>query len=109
MRKFMIAYNSPKYGVLMTEVETAYDLPTPHEIEYRLVDNEGETAEDAHAIVSREEDYCVRELKQKPLDKYKLDKIIFEWVKRMFGESEALDPSWSIVELANEIANEYGE
>lgn len=43
------------------------------------------------------------------LDKYKLDKIIYEWVKRNYGESEAQDPSWSIAELANEIANKYKE
>lgn len=41
------------------------------------------------------------------LDKYKVDKIIYEWVKRNYGESEAHDPSWSIVELANEIVNKY--
>lgn len=36
--------------------------------------------------------------------KHYIDKIIYEWVKENFGESEAQDPSWSIVELANEIA-----
>lgn len=43
------------------------------------------------------------------LEKYKVAKTIYEWVKRMYGESEAHNPSWSIVELANEIVNKYGE
>lgn len=41
------------------------------------------------------------------LDKYKLDKIIYKWVEKNYGESEALEPSWSIVELANHIAEQY--
>lgn len=38
-----------------------------------------------------------------------LDKVIYEWVKENFGTSEAYDPSWSIVELANEIAEHKTE
>lgn len=41
--------------------------------------------------------------------KHKIDKIIYEWVKENYGESEANDPSWSIVELANHIANNFHE
>lgn len=41
------------------------------------------------------------------LDKYKLDKIIYKWVEKNYGESEALEPSWSIVALANHIAEHY--
>lgn len=33
-----------------------------------------------------------------------IDKIIYNWVRENFGEAEALDPSWSIIELAHEIA-----
>lgn len=43
------------------------------------------------------------------LDKYKLDKIIFKWVEKNYGDSEAQDPSWSIVELANHIAEQYNK
>lgn len=39
----------------------------------------------------------------------KIEGIIYEWVKRNYGESEAQDPSWNIVELANEIVNKYKE
>lgn len=41
------------------------------------------------------------------LDKYKLDKIIFHWVEKNYGRNEAVEPSWSIVQLANHIAEEY--
>lgn len=41
--------------------------------------------------------------------KHKIDKIIYEWVKENYGESEANNPSWSIVELANHIANKFHE
>lgn len=43
------------------------------------------------------------------LDKYKLDKIIYKWVEENYGESEAQDPSWSIVGLANHIAKQYNK
>lgn len=43
------------------------------------------------------------------LDKYKVDKIIYEYVKRNYGEREAHNPKWSIVEIANEIVDKYGE
>lgn len=33
-----------------------------------------------------------------------IDKIIYDWVTKSFGETEALDPSWSIIDLAHEIA-----
>lgn len=33
--------------------------------------------------------------------------IIYNWVKENFGESEADDPSWSIDELARELANHF--
>ena len=41
--------------------------------------------------------------------KEKLTKIIYEWVKNNFGESEADDPSWSIEDLAEEIAKHQHE
>ena len=34
----------------------------------------------------------------------RLRTIIYNWVKESFGENEADDPSWSIEELAKEIA-----
>ena len=34
-----------------------------------------------------------------------VEKTIYNWVKRNFGESEANDPSWDISALANEINN----
>lgn len=33
--------------------------------------------------------------------------VIYNWVKENFGESEADDPSWSIDELARELANHF--
>lgn len=36
-----------------------------------------------------------------------LNKFIYEWVKKNFGESEADDPSWSIEALAHDLAREY--
>lgn len=41
--------------------------------------------------------------------KHKIDKIIYEWVKENYGESEANNPSWSIVELANHITSKFHE
>lgn len=41
--------------------------------------------------------------------KDKIEKIIYEWVKKNFGESEANDPSWSIVELAKELEKHFHE
>lgn len=38
-----------------------------------------------------------------------IDKIIYNWVKENFGEAEALDPSWSIIELAHELAKHKHE
>ena len=34
-----------------------------------------------------------------------IEKIIYNWVKENFGESEADDPSWNIQLLAQEIEN----
>lgn len=39
----------------------------------------------------------------------KLVKIIYDWVKNNFGESEADDPSWNIEDLAKEIAKHQHE
>lgn len=33
--------------------------------------------------------------------------VIYNWVKENFGESEADEPSWSIDELAQELANHF--
>ena len=41
--------------------------------------------------------------------KEKIAKIIYEWVKQNFGESEADDPSWSIEALAEELAKHQHE
>lgn len=38
-------------------------------------------------------------------DKSLIEQVIYKWVLDNFGESEADDPSWSIVELAKEINN----
>ena len=35
------------------------------------------------------------------------EKVIYNWVKKNFGESEADDPSWSIEELSKVLAREY--
>lgn len=41
--------------------------------------------------------------------KDEIKKIIYNWVAKNFGESEADDPSWSIVELANELEKHFHE
>lgn len=41
--------------------------------------------------------------------RHDIDKIIYNWVKKNFGESEANDPSWSIVELAKELEKHFHE
>lgn len=41
--------------------------------------------------------------------KHKINKLIYEWVKDNFGESEAKDPSWSIVDLASHLADHFHE
>ena len=41
--------------------------------------------------------------------RHDIDKIIYKWVKRTYGESEAHDPSWSIVELAKELEKHFHE
>lgn len=41
--------------------------------------------------------------------RHEIDKIIYNWVKKNFGESEANDPSWSIVELAKELEKHFHE
>ena len=41
--------------------------------------------------------------------KDKLTKIIYEWVKKNFGENEADDPSWNIEALAEELAKHQHE
>lgn len=39
--------------------------------------------------------------------KERLQTIIYEWVKKNFGESEADEPSWSIEALAEELADNF--
>lgn len=39
----------------------------------------------------------------------RLEKIIYNWVEENFGKSEAADPSWSIKELAKELAKHKWE
>lgn len=39
----------------------------------------------------------------KKVTQAKLERIIFGWVEKNFGTSEALDPSWDISALAKEI------
>lgn len=34
-------------------------------------------------------------------------KFLYEWVKKMYGQSEADDPSWSIEALAHDLASKY--
>lgn len=41
--------------------------------------------------------------------KEQLEKLIYNWVKQNFGESEAEDPSWSIEALADELAKHQHE
>lgn len=41
--------------------------------------------------------------------KEELKKIIYDWVAKNFGESEADDPSWSIDALAEELAKHQHE
>lgn len=41
--------------------------------------------------------------------KEQFTKIIYDWVKRNFGESEADDPSWSIEALAEELNKHFHE
>ncbi len=41
--------------------------------------------------------------------KDKIEKIIYEWVKQNFGESEAENPSWSIEALAEELDKHFHE
>lgn len=41
--------------------------------------------------------------------KDKIEKIIYEWVKQNFGESEAEYPSWSIDALAEELTKHFNE
>lgn len=36
-------------------------------------------------------------------------KFLHEWVKKMYGQSEADDPSWSIEALAYDLASKYWE
>ena len=39
--------------------------------------------------------------------KKQFEKIIYNWVKKNFGESEAEDPSWDIEALAEELAKHF--
>lgn len=39
--------------------------------------------------------------------KEEFEKIIYNWVKNNFGESEADDPSWSIEALADELGKQF--
>lgn len=41
--------------------------------------------------------------------RHDIDKIIYKWVKKTYGESEAHNPSWSIVELAKELEQHFHE
>ena len=41
--------------------------------------------------------------------KERLTKIIYDWVAKNFGESEAEDPSWSIEALAEELDKHFHE
>lgn len=41
--------------------------------------------------------------------KDQFEKIIYNWVKQNFGESEAKDPSWSIEALAEELNKHFHE
>ena len=41
--------------------------------------------------------------------KEQFEKLIYNWVKQNFGESEADDPSWSIEALAEELAKHQHE
>ena len=41
--------------------------------------------------------------------KEKFNKIIYNWVAKNFGESEAEDPSWNIEALAEELDNHFHE
>lgn len=41
--------------------------------------------------------------------KEQFEKLIYNWVKQNFGESEADDPSWSIEALADELAKHQHE
>lgn len=41
--------------------------------------------------------------------KQEFEKIIYEWVKTNFGESEADDPSWNIKALADELDKHFHE
>lgn len=34
-------------------------------------------------------------------------KFLYEWVSKMYGQSEADDPSWSIEALAHDLRDEY--
>lgn len=38
-----------------------------------------------------------------------IEKIIYEWVKRYFGRSEADDPSWNIKDLSKELVSHFHE
>lgn len=41
--------------------------------------------------------------------KEQFEKLIYNWVKQNFGESEAGDPSWSIEALADELDKHFHE
>lgn len=42
-------------------------------------------------------------------NKDRIRSLIRDWVRENYGESEANDPSWSIVKLANYLANHFQE
>jgi hypothetical protein len=46
---------------------------------------------------------CIDQLQELEENASQVEKVIYEWVKRNFGESEANDPSWSTRSLAEEI------
>lgn len=106
MKRYMIAYVSPKYGVLMTELEVEGIITELLVQEALLAENE--TPEDVENII-KYGDWQVKEIKPEPLDKHEVNRIIFEWVKRTYGSSEAYNPSWSIVALANEIVKKLNK
>lgn len=45
-------------------------------------------------------------IKGKRFMRDKIECIIYDWVKKNYGEAEANDPSWSIKALADELAKE---
>ena len=80
--------------------------------ELHLAYNEIAEIEDAFAKIPDEE---LRDLRENATTDDMLDELedrvgvvekrIYSWVERNFGESEAMDPSWNIQSLAEDIEN----